>query len=349
MSGERLTTEHRVHFANAQNMGELDDDSVELVVTSPPYPMIEMWDDVFAALNPDINECLTDANSQEAFELMHKELDAVWHEVERVLVPGGIACLNIGDATRKLGGTFQLFPNHARITQAFQELDFAVLPSVLWRKPTNKANKFMGSGMLPPNAYVTLEHEHILILRNGDESRAFEPKSTPRYESACFWEERNQWYSNIWNDIRGEPQGLGKSAQLRERSAAYPLKLPYRLINMYSVRGDTVLDPFWGTGTTTLAAMVAARNSVGYELDDAFKPVFSDRLQSIKEGADRINRERLENHRRFIADYGGTEYTATNYDTPVVTRQECDIRFYGINDVQQKEDCVVVEHDPYKA
>ena len=100
--------------------------------------------------------------------MMHSELDKVWGQLGRILVPGGYACINVGDATRTLKGRFQLYPNAERITQRFVDLGFDVLPRIIWRKTTNAPNKFMGSGMLPVGAYVTLEHEYVLIFRNGE-------------------------------------------------------------------------------------------------------------------------------------------------------------------------------------
>ncbi len=343
-----MQTRHEINFSNAQDMEELDDDTVELMVTSPPYPMIEMWDDMFSDMNKEINECLSDENSDTAFDLMHQELAQVWEEVQRVLCPGGIACINIGDATRKIGETFQLFPNHVRTTEQMQDLGFTVLPSILWRKPTNKASKFMGSGMLPPNAYVTLEHEYILIFRNGSESRSFEPHSDRRYRSAYFWEERNQWYSDLWTDIAGKQQGLLDS-ETRERSAAFPFIVPYRLINMFSVQGDTVLDPFWGTGTTSLASMASARNSVGYELDDGFKSVFEDRADHVAEQTVETNRERMERHHTFITNQEtDTAYTSSQYNTSVKTQQEEQIQLWDIANIVQEQNVFTVEHTPFE-
>jgi DNA modification methylase len=194
--------------------------------------MIEMWDELFSGLNPRISEHLDSGNGQSAFDLMHEELEKVWTEVSRVLVDGGIACINIGDATRKINGSFRVFQNHSRIINDFEDLGFEPLPELLWRKPGNSGAKFMGSGMLPPNAYVTLEHEYILVFRNGEDSRSFEPGSERRYSSAYFWEERNQWFSDVWMEITGKLQSLGQS-ELRERSGAFPFEIPYRLINMY--------------------------------------------------------------------------------------------------------------------
>ncbi|NHN48429.1 site-specific DNA-methyltransferase [Halostella sp. JP-L12] len=347
-----METTHEVHVGDARSMAELADDSVELVVTSPPYPMIEMWDETFASLDPAVGEALDAADGDRAFDLMHDLLDEVWAEVARVLVPGGIACVNVGDATRSIGDSFQQFPNHVQVTETFRDLGFQALPDVLWRKPTNKASKFMGSGMLPPNAYVTLEHEYVLVFRNGG-SRRFEPNATRRYESAYFWEERNEWFSDVWTDVRGRTQELDDAVdpELRERSGAYPLAIPYRLVNMYSVRGDTVLDPFWGTGTTTAAAMASARNSVGYELSPSFVEAFDDYVDDVPALSNAINERRLADHREFVAevraDGDSLGYEAEHYDAPVRTKQEREIRLYSAADVRQTETGYAATHEPF--
>ncbi len=170
-----METTHRVVVDDARSLSALEDDSVDLVVTSPPYPMIEMWDDLFTTLEPAIGDALEAGDGQAAFDAMHAELEAVWDELERVVVDGGIVCLNVGDATRSLDDSFRVYPNHARVLEAFEARGFDPLPDVLWRKPTNSAAKFMGSGMIPPNAYVTLEHEYILIFRNGGDSVSSSP------------------------------------------------------------------------------------------------------------------------------------------------------------------------------
>ena len=151
----------------AQSMTDIPDASVDLVVTSPPYPMIEMWDDIFTQQDDRIGVHLSRGDGTAAFELMHGLLDAAWAECDRVMKPGAIACINIGDATRTVDGDFQLYSNHSRILSSFLSRGFAALPDILWRKQTNAPNKFMGSGMLPVGAYVTYEHEYILVLRKG--------------------------------------------------------------------------------------------------------------------------------------------------------------------------------------
>ena len=300
-----MNTRQTLHHGRAQSL-PLDDASVGLVVTSPPYPMIAMWD----ALFPSAAGALEVGDGPAAFEAMHAELDPCWAELHRVLIPGGIACINIGDATRSVGGEFALYPNHARILTATMRAGFTVLPDILWRKPNNSPTKFMGSGMLPAGAYVTYEHEYVLILRKGGKRRFSAKQAANRRKSALFWEERNVWFSDLW-ELKGTGQGLSRGG--RDRSAAFPFELAYRLICMYSVYGDVVLDPFVGTGTTLCAAAVAGRNGVGVDVDPGLVEGFS--LELPKRA-----RPRLEAHRAFV-EGRETKHENARYGA-VVTSQE---------------------------
>ncbi len=351
-----METNHTIFFKDSSDMSELQSNSIDLMITSPPYPMIEMWDTLFSSLNDDIKQALEKGDGKKAFNLMHEELDKVWSEVARVLKIGGIACINIGDATRKIGKSFQLYPNHVKLTTSFQNNGFIELPSILWRKPTNSPNKFLGSGMLPPNAYITLEHEYILIFRKGDIKKMFPPKSENRYNSAFFWEERNKWFTDVWEDIKGVSQNLINNTNdknnTRERSAAFPLELPYRLINMFSVYEDKILDPFWGTGTTTLAAMISTRNSIGFELNSGFMKVFRGNLNNLKELNIAIIKSRLNRHLNFIKKYKmkdkDVKYNAIYYNFPVITQQERDILFYIIKEYREGINHFTLDHKQFE-
>lgn len=350
-----METVHKIFFKKSSRMNEIESDSIDLIVTSPPYPMIEMWDSLFSSLNKNIQTALQESGFK-AYNLMHTELEKVWCEVVRVVKPGGTVCINIGDTTRTINDNFQLFPNHIKILSFFQDRDFVVLPSILWRKPTNSPNKFLGSGMLPPNAYVSLEHEHILILRKGNEKRELPPAFKPRYQSAYFWEERNKWFSDVWLDLAGVTQKINvqneNRSKLRERSAAFPLNLPYRLINMFSIYGDTILDPFWGTGTTTIAAMLSGRSSIGYEINSEFLDNFRFELKFLKNTSKSINNKRINEHIEFINNYkkkGKTpKYNASNYGFPVITKQETEILLYSIQDYREKEAKFTVSYKKFE-
>jgi len=340
MKMQSFTTKHVINFENSNVMKDVADESVDLVVTSPPYPMIEMWNELFFKINPKIKTFLDKGQGKDAHDLMLEALNETWVQVHRILKKGGIACINIGDATRKIGNNFQVFPNHAKIIDQFQALGFLILPEILWRKQSTKPNKFMGSGMLPTSAYVTQEHEYILIFRKG-ESRSFPPKDVMRYKSAYFWEERNVWFSDLWMDLKGIPQKLSNN-NVRERSAAYPFELAYRLINMYSVQGDLVLDPFLGTGTTTLASMISGRNSIGYEIDENFQKLIQNGINNIVKFSEKYIQARINNHLKFIQkrieDNKDIKYESQVHGFKVMTKQEVVIDLKTIKKVQDQPD-----------
>ncbi len=335
-----MITHHKIYFRDAADMKPLSDESVHLVVTSPPYPMIEMWDEVFCRQDAPLRKMLRRGDGPAAFEQMHKKLDKVWRELYRVVKRGGFVCINVGDATRTLDDHFALFPNHARILTSLQQLGFTVLPDILWRKQTNAPNKFMGSGMLPAGAYVTLEHEYILILRKGGK-REFVTASEKqrRRDSAIFWEERNNWFSDVWFDLKGSRQELGDK-QTRARSGAFPFELAYRLILMYSVKGDLVLDPFAGTGTTTAAAMAAARNSTGFEIDRSLAAAIHTTCEAAMEIANQQIDNRLSSHMDFCRSRleSGKVIKHINepYGFPVITAQERQLVLNGLTQVREK-------------
>ena len=304
--------------------------------------MIEMWDSTFSALNHSIANALDANDGPSAFELMHQELDKVWQHCYRILRPGSIVCINIGDAVRTIGGDFRIYSNHARILSAMSTIGFHALPDVLWRKQTNAPNKFMGSGMLPAGAYVTYEHEYILIFRKGSK-RQFptEKDKARRRASAYFWEERNIWFSDIWTDLKGANQGLCDQSA-RTRSGAYPFELAFRLICMYSLYGDVVFDPFLGTGTTTAAAIAACRDSLGVEYHNELYPAISESVSNaVREGANRI-RARLSSHRSFVKERVEAGYKFKYFNSvhqfPVTTQQELDLALYLPDRMEKKSD-----------
>jgi len=335
-----MITNHRYIFSPSSDMHHIDSETVDLIVTSPPYPMIQMWDSMFCEQNQKIEKALSDQKPARAFELMHQGLDEIWRESFRVLKKGGFACINIGDAVRTINSEFAIYPNHSRIISVMSLLGFTCLPSVIWRKQTNAPNKFMGSGMLPAGAYVTLEHEYILIFRKGGK-RPFINQSdkNKRHESAMFWEERNSWFSDIWIDLKGSRQSLIQK-DVRKRSAAYPMELPYRLINMYSVKEDTVLDPFAGIGTTSLAAMCLGRNSINYEIEGNFKNLIHDRILNLPEHSESLVESRLDHHNTVmntrLKEGKPVKHYHDRYGFPVVTAQEKKLLFERLISIEEE-------------
>jgi len=253
---------------------DVADNSVHLVVTSPPYPMVRQWDELFRS-----------KTGRLSFQDAHSYLALVWKQCHRVLVDGGILCINIGDATRTVQvedatgvfvPIFKVFSNHSAVIEKCEKLGFHTLPYVLWKKPTTRPKYkgktvFLGSGFLPTNAYVTMDVEYILIFRKGG-PRKFQPKNKIRYDSMFTKPERDKWFSQIWTGITGarQAQAVGDSER---RVAAFPEEIPRRLIQMFSVKGDVVFDPFLGTGTTIKVAADCDRRSVGVEADRSLYPV----------------------------------------------------------------------------
>jgi len=245
------TPEVRIVQGDARILPGVADRSVDLVITSPPYPMIPQWDALFARLGA------------HDFDAMHSLLDAAWASCARVLVDGGILAINVGDALRRVDGVFRLWSNHARVLESVERLGLRPLPYLLWKKPTNKPNAFLGSGFLPPNAYVTLDCEFILLFAKGG-PRVYPRLDPVRAGSRFSRAERDRWFSQVWEGIRGQRQTDGA-----RRTAAFPAEIPERLVRMFSCRGETVLDPFAGTGTTLWAAAKWGRNAIGVEIDPA--------------------------------------------------------------------------------
>jgi DNA modification methylase len=266
-------------------MSEIPDQSIHLMVTSPPYPMVQMWDKQFAQADAKIaglwKKLEVDGSPNTVNQIyfaMNEYLAKVWKETYRVLIEGGIMAINVGDATRSVNGKFQLFANHSKVIEHCEEIGFTTLPYILWKKPTTKPHykgkgAFLGSGFLPPNAYVTLDCEFILLFRKGD-LRKFPPHDKVRYESSFTKTQRDEWFSQTWS-LKGTRQTVD---ELERRTAAFPDEIADRLIKMFSVKGDTVLDPFLGSGTVIKAAMANERCSIGYESDRNLLPIIKRKI-----------------------------------------------------------------------
>ena len=229
-----------IYNKDSCDMTEIKDNSIALIVTSPPYPMISKWDNMFGMLN---------------FDKQHKHLDSTWEECNRILIPGGIICINIGDATRSIDKHFCCYPNYARVTMKIFQIGLTPLVPIIWKKISNRPNAFLGSGFLPPNAYISQDCEMIGIYRKG-RIRQFTTKNEIRKSSEYTKTERDLWFQQIWN-IQG--------ARGAKKHSNFPEEIPYRLIRMFSILNDLVVDPFMGSGTTQRVAENLSRKFIGYE------------------------------------------------------------------------------------
>lgn len=317
-------TFHSIYNANSFNSIGFPNECVDLIVTSPPYPMVEMWDDIFSYfLNVDVKESIVKGDGWNIFEIIHNHLlNNTWGECARVLKPGGTMCINIGDATRRTGELFTVFPNAAKTTMLMGKFQMIPVPGIIWSKPSNSPNKFMGSGMMPTNAYITNEHEHILIFKKSHPLRQFnEDDKLRRRQSAYFYHERNSWFTDIW-----EIRGVSQKDKNGYRTGAFPVNIPYRLINMFSLYGDTVFDPFAGTGTTATAAAQAGRNSVMLEANPELASNMSSTIAvKIANTKNETCDVRLERMLQRKAERAGSKYQNLHLGTGVKTSQETDI------------------------
>lgn len=337
-------SKHLLINSNSNKMLTVKDTSVNLIITSPPYPMIKMWNDLFCSFNDSINDDLEHGKGNNAFEKMHKILDDVWNECDRVLKDGGFICINIGDAIRTLSNNFQLYPNKCRIMNYFSNKGYNSLPGILWKKQSNTPTKFMGSGMLAAGAYITQEHEHILIFRKNGKRIFDENEKTFRRKSAYFWEERNMWFSDLW-DLKGTNQQIKNNNKTRERNASFPFEIPYRLVNMFSIYGDTVLDPFTGLGTTNIACLASNRNSIGFDIDSEIIKIAQDRIIISKNTINSHIQNRIDKHIDFIESLPKNKitklYTNQHHDFLVKTKQEIEIDIRYLDTVKYSNEEII--------
>lgn len=250
-----LPTQHRFINADSRNLMFLPDESVHLIVTSPPYWTLKKY--------PERDEQL---GQIEDYELFLEELDKVWRHVYRVLVPGGRLVIVVGDVClpRREAGRHVVMPLHASIQEHCRKIGFDNLAPIIWYKianacfEANSRGSFLGKPY-EPNGIVKNDIEYILFQRKAGGYR--KPSLEARLLSVISEENQKTWFRQIW-DLKG--------ASTKEHPAPYPLELAERLVRMFSFVGDTVLDPFGGTGTTSLAAARWGRNSISIEVEEKY-------------------------------------------------------------------------------
>jgi len=252
-----LPTHHKLVLGDSRNLTQIPDESVHLVVCSPPYWNLKRYEDSPAQLG-----------NIDDYEAFLQELSRVWSECFRVLVPGGRLVIVVGDVcvSRKQSGRHYVMPLHASIIEACRALGFDNLSPIIWHKIANATFEVNngGAGILgkpyEPNAVIKNDIEYILMQRKPGAYR--KPDSSARLLSTISQENHRRWFRQIWSDLPG--------ASTRDHPAPYPVELTNRLIRMFSFVGDTVLDPFVGTGSTIIAAAAASRNSIGIEVDPTY-------------------------------------------------------------------------------
>jgi len=255
---------HVIAEGDARDLSLIEDESVHLVCTSPPYGSLKEY--------PDHPDQLGNMPDYDAFL---DELDRVWTESLRILVPGGrVACV-VGDVciSRRKGGRHYVLPLSADIQVRARQVGFDNLTPIRWLKVANmkleasKSGRYLGKPNLP-NGIIKNDLEHILFLRKPGGYR----KPTAEMEAASRIETDDyiRYFRPVWEDVGGQLR--------RDHPAPYPVEVPLRLIKMFSFAGDTVVDPFAGTGTTAIAAMEANRSSISIEIDPGYVAAMESRL-----------------------------------------------------------------------
>jgi modification methylase len=267
-------TQHTLHLGDARDLSWIEDERVHLVVTSPPYWTLKQY-------KPDREGQLGDVEDYERFL---DELDRVWRECARVLVPGGRICCVVGDVcvSRRQGGRHYVVPLHADIQVRARKNDLDCLTPILWHKIANGATEAEGNGVgfygkpYQPGAVIKNDVEYILFLRKGGGYRS--AGLLQKALSMLNRDEMKGWLRSIWTDVPGVSTRDG-------HPAPYPVELAERLIRLFSFAGDTVLDPFAGTGSTSLAALNTGRNSLANEIEPGYLQIAQKRLTAASRQA----------------------------------------------------------------
>ncbi|MBX3426502.1 MAG: site-specific DNA-methyltransferase [Pirellulales bacterium] len=265
-----MPTAHRLILGDARTM-EIPGESVHLVVTSPPYWTLKRYAESEGQLG-----------HHEDYEGFLVELDRVWRACYDALVPGGRVICVVGDvclSRRKNNGRHTVVPLHASIQEHCRLIGFDNLSPIIWHKIANAAYEATGNGgsflgkPYEPNAVIKNDIEFILMERKPGGYRS--PSVATRVLSLIAESDHRAWFQQIWTGLTG--------ASTKQHPAPYPVELAERLIRMFSFAGDTVLDPFLGSGTTTIAAMNTGRNSVGFEINAGYLKIAEKRVYSARD------------------------------------------------------------------
>ena len=265
---QQIPTTHKLFQGDARNLSYIRDESIHLVVTSPPYWTLKKY--------RDHGDQLGDVADYETFLL---ELDKIWKHCFRALVPGGRLICVVGDvclSRRKNDGRHTVVPLHASIQEHCRRIGYDNLAPIIWHKIANAAFEASGNGAgflgkpYEPNAVIKNDIEFILMERKPGGYR--KPTVATRVLSVISDENHKQWFRSIWSGVTG--------ASTRDHPAPYPEELAERLVRMFSFVGDTVLDPFMGTGTTTVSAARWGRNSIGVEVDPHYFEMAERRIRN---------------------------------------------------------------------
>lgn len=282
-----IPTRHELVLGDSRNFSHISDESVHLVVTSPPYWNLKEYADSDGQLG-----------NIDSYDEFLNEIDKVWSECFRVLVPGGRLIIVVGDVciSRKQSGRHYVMPLHASIIESCRRIGFDNLTPIIWHKIANATFEVNnGGGILgkpyEPNAVIKNDIEFILMQRKPGAYR--KPDANSRLLSTISQENHKKWFRQIWTDLPG--------ASTRDHPAPYPVELTNRLIRMFSFVGDTILDPFVGTGSTIIAAAATGRNSIGIEINPSYLEYAYQKI--AKQGIDIERPHSLKKYQKHLVEF----------------------------------------------
>ncbi|MGC8819403.1 MAG: DNA-methyltransferase, partial [Athalassotoga sp.] len=258
-------------------MPELNNSMIDLIVTSPPYWHIKNY------------KVKGQIGYDQSLHDYLKSLYLVWEESFRVLKPGSRLCVNIGDQFLRsiIYGKYKVSPLHAEIIAQCEQIGFDYMGSIIWQKKTKMNTTggatVMGSYPYPPNGLIEFDYEFILIFKKPGQTQPVSKEIKER--SKLTKEEWKEYFSGHWN-FNGTKQ--------IEHEAMFPEELPKRLIKMFSFVGDTILDPFLGSGTTAKVANELERNAIGYEINPEFLKVIKEKIAKSENLLSQLNIEIIE-------------------------------------------------------
>jgi len=263
-----LPSHHELYLGDARDLSMLDKESIELVVTSPPYFDIKDYENGTGG-----EDQLGDLEDYERF---NREIDKVWKQCFEKLVPGGRMCVVVGDILRSRSeyGRHRVLPLHATIQEHCTEIGFDNLAPIIWYKIGNASLEAGGNARFlgkpyEPGAVIKNDIEYILLFRKPGGYRS--PSTAERILSVIEADRHQKMFRQLWDDIKGEPQ--------TDHPAPFPAELAERLIRMFSFVGDTVLDPFAGSGSTAVGASRSGRSSVSIELEEDYFETARNRIE----------------------------------------------------------------------
>jgi len=267
-----LPSSHELRLGDARDLSHIEEESLELVVTSPPYFNLKQYENGTSG-----EDQLGDIDDYEEFNQM---IDQVWEQCYEKLVPGGRMCVVVGDVLRSRSehGRHRVLPLHATIQEHCTDIGFDNLAPIIWYKIGNASLESGGNARFlgkpyEPGAVIKNDIEYILLFRKPGGYRS--PSVEKRILSVIEADEHQKMFRQLWDDITGAPQ--------TDHPAPYPVDLAERLIRMFSFVGDTVLDPFAGTGSTAVAASRVGRNSKSVEIEEAYLDVAEEQLTDAKD------------------------------------------------------------------